>query len=158
METFRHAAGVIEDHAMNKRQAGFTLIEIMIAVVVIGILTAVALPSYNSYLMRARLTEAFTGLAGLQPRMEQHWSNTRSYAGFDDAELRQMPLDSDSFTFALSEASDSAYLVTASGQGAADGFVFTIDQNGRRATTGVPEGWTGNANCWVDRKEGTCTQ
>ncbi|SFC46432.1 type IV pilin protein [Massilia yuzhufengensis] len=143
---------------MIKRQAGFTLIEIMITVVVIGILTAVALPSYNGYMMRARLTEAFTGLAGLQPRMEQHWSNTRSYAGFDAAALKLMPKDSDNFAYELTESSASAYLVTATGQGTADGFVFTIDQNGRRATTGVPDGWTGSDDCWVDRKEGTCTQ
>ena len=143
---------------MIKRQAGFSLIEIMIAVVIIGILTAVALPSYNGYVQRARLTEAFTGLAGLQPRMEQHWSNTRSYAGFDAAARNQMPEDSEHFTFALTTATASAYTVTATGQGGADGFVYTIDQNGNRATTGVPDGWTSSDNCWVDREEGTCTQ
>ena len=143
---------------MNKRQAGFTLIEIMIAVVVIGILTAVALPSYNGYVQRARLTEAFTGLAGLQPRMEQHWSNNRSYAGFDAVALAQMPEDSDNFVFDLTSASASAYVVTATGQGGADGFAYTIDQNGNRATTAVPDGWTGSDTCWVDREEGTCTQ
>lgn len=141
---------------MHKRQAGFTLIEIMIAVVVIGILTAVALPSYNGYLMRARLTEAFSGLAGVQPRMEQHWANTRSYAGFDAAELKLMPKNSEHFTFTLSSGTESAYVVTATGKGGASGFVFTIDQNGNRATTAVPAGWTANAACWVDRKEGKC--
>ena len=143
---------------MNKRQAGFSLIEIMIAVVVIGILTAVALPSYNGYMMRARLVEAFSGLAGVQTKMEQHWSNTRSYEGFDAAALAQMPKDSEHFTFELTEASASAYLLTATGEGAADGFVFTIDQNGHRATTAAPDGWSTNDDCWVDRKEGTCAE
>ena len=46
-----------------QRQSGFTLVEIMIAVVIIGILTAVALPSYSSYVMRARLAEAQAALA-----------------------------------------------------------------------------------------------
>ena len=54
---------------MHKRQAGFTLIEIMIAVVVIGILTAIALPSYNGYMMRARLSEAFERRFGIAPRL-----------------------------------------------------------------------------------------
>ncbi len=143
---------------MIKRQAGFTLIEIMIAVVIVGILTAVALPSYNAYVTRTRLTEAFTGLAGLQPRMEQHWSNNRTYAGFDAEALDQMPADSDNFAFELTSATASAYLVTATGQGNADGFAYTIDQNGNRATTAVPEGWTASETCWVDREEGTCTQ
>ncbi|UVW27315.1 type IV pilin protein [Massilia sp. H6] len=143
---------------MYKRQAGFTLIEIMIAVVIVGILTAVALPSYSAYVMRARLTEAFTGLAGVQPRMEQHWSNNRTYAGFDAAALAQMPADTDNFTFKLTSASASAYVLTATGEGSVDGFVYTIDQNGNRATTAVPQGWTGSDTCWVDREEGTCTQ
>lgn len=141
---------------MNKRQAGFSLIELMIAVVVIGILTAVALPSYNSYMTRARLTEAFTGLAGVQPKMEQHWSNTRSYAGA--ATLGLMPRNSANFSFALTQANASAYLVTATGQGAATGFAFTIDQNGNRATTRAPTGWTASNACWVDRKEGQCAE
>ncbi|RZA33937.1 MAG: prepilin-type N-terminal cleavage/methylation domain-containing protein [Lysobacteraceae bacterium] len=143
---------------MNKRQAGFTLIEIMITVVVIGILTAVALPSYNNYLLRARLTEAFTGLAGVQPKMEQHWANNRSYAGFDAAALKLMPQNSEHFTFTLTTATASAYVLTATGAGGANGFIYTLDQNGKRATTGVPAGWTSNANCWVDRKEGKCAQ
>ncbi|WP_267877688.1 type IV pilin protein [Massilia sp. IC2-476] len=143
---------------MNKRQAGFSLIELMIAVVVVGILTAVALPSYNSYMMRARLTEAFSGLAGIQPKMEQHWANTRSYAGFDADALGLMPRDSEHFTFTLTEASASAYVVTATGQGSADGFVFTIDQNGGRATTSAPADWVTNDACWVDRKEGQCAE
>lgn len=143
---------------MNTRQAGFTLIEIMIAVVIIGILTAVALPSYNGYLMRARLTEAYTGLAGAQPALEQHWANTRSYADFDDAALKLMPKNSEHFTFTLSGASASAYLLSATGKGGASGFVFTIDQNGNRATTAVPAGWSTSTVCWVDRKEGKCAQ
>jgi len=143
---------------MHQRQAGFSLVELMIAVAIIGILTAVALPSYNNYVLRTRLTEAFTGLAGVQPKMEQHWANTRTYEGFDAAALKLMPPDSEYFTFALTEASAGAYLMTATGQGPVDGFVYTIDQNGQRATTGVPDGWDTNDNCWVDREEGTCVQ
>lgn len=142
---------------MRQRQAGFTLIEIMIAVVVIGILTAIALPSYNGYMARARLSEAFTGLAGVQPRLEQHWSNTRSYAGFADI-ANQMPPASQNFTFSLTTATASAYTVTATGRNGAADFAFTIDQSGNRVTTSVPSGWTSSNNCWVDRKEGKCTQ
>ncbi len=142
---------------MHKRQAGFTLIELMIAVAVVGILTAIALPSYNGYVLRARLTEAFSGLAGAQPRLEQHWSNTRSYAGFNTV-AGQMPPDSPSFTFSLTTGTASAYVLTATGRNAAANFVFTIDQSGNRATTRVPSGWTASSTCWVDRKEGACTQ
>lgn len=48
---------------MNGKQKGFTLIELMIVVAIIGILAAVALPAYQDYIVRSRVTEALV-LAG----------------------------------------------------------------------------------------------
>lgn len=145
---------------MQQRQSGFTLVEIMIAVVIIGILTAVALPSYGSYVMRARLSEAHGALASTQPRLEQFWANTRSYEGFDGDEQdpQLMPGDTDNFVYTLENASSTGYLLVATGRGAAADFTYTLDQAGARATTGAPEGWTRSDTCWVDRKDGSCTQ
>lgn len=143
---------------MQARQRGITLIEIMVALAIVGILSAVALPSYRDYVTRGRLTEAFTTLAGLQPNAEQYWNNNRTFVGMDLAANNVMPGSTPNFTYALSNASPGSYTVTATGRNTVQNFVFTIDQQGNRATTQVPSGWTANATCWADRRSGTCTQ
>jgi type IV pilus assembly protein PilE len=142
---------------MKRSNGGFTLIEVMITVAIIGIVSAIALPSYRDYVIRGRVAEAFSALATVQPNAEQFWSNTRSFANFDTLS-NVFPADTANFTYTLSGATASAYKVTATGQGRVAGFIYTIDQQGNRVTTGVPAGWTVNAGCWVDRQGGLCSQ
>jgi len=136
-----------------QRQSGFTLIEIMVVVAILGILSAIAMPSYTSYVMRARLVEAHSALASAQPRLESHWANEHTYEGFS-----AVPGNTDNFDYDLTEADKSKYTLTATGKGAALGFGFSIDQDGTRVTTDAPAGWTTRDDCWIDRKEGLCSQ
>jgi type IV pilus assembly protein PilE len=60
---------------------GFTLIELMIVVAVIGILSAIAYPSYQQYIARSYQAEAKAELLQLAQRLEQFYSNSGNYAG-----------------------------------------------------------------------------
>jgi type IV pilus assembly protein PilE len=136
---------------MRRREAGFTLIEILIAIVIVGILSAVAIPSYSAYVLRGRLTEAFTALSAIQPAAEEYWSNNRTYVGM------AKPADTANFTY-TAVTTVSGYTVTAAGAGSTASFSYTIDQNGTRATTRVPSDWSSSTSCWVDRRGGKCVQ
>lgn len=140
---------------MNKRQqSGYTLIEVMMAVAIIGIISAVAVPSYTSYVKRGRLTEAFAGLGAGQTAAEQFWANKRTYEGFNES--KSFPKNGQNFDYSLSDATASGYTLSAKGKGMVEGFTYTIDQNGTRKTTAVPDGFTKSDECWVDRAGGKC--
>jgi len=64
-----------------KTQKGFTLIELMIVVVVIGILASIGIPAYNDYVTRGKLVEATSALSDGRIKMEQYFQDNRTYVG-----------------------------------------------------------------------------
>ena len=62
-------------------QKGFTLIELMIVVAIIGILAAVALPAYQDYTARAQVAEAFTMTSGTKTTISEAGQSTGAYPG-----------------------------------------------------------------------------
>lgn len=141
-----------------KTQKGFTLVELMIVVVIVGILAGIGIPAYGDYVLRGKLTEAMTELAGMRVKLEQYYQDNRTYAGSCAAgTVAPLPSGTKYFTYTCPTLTASAFTVTATGieaQGT-DGFVYTIDQSNTKQTTDAPTGW-GTGNCWISKKGDTC--
>ncbi len=60
---------------MKKTQSGFTLIELMIVVAIIGILAAIALPAYQDYTKRSNVTEGFSLAGGVKAAVAEYYSS-----------------------------------------------------------------------------------
>jgi general secretion pathway protein G len=68
-------------HIQNakKCQSGFTLIEILIAIAIIGILASIAIPSYKDYKEKARVSQAISDIATISVKIEAFWQDARAY-------------------------------------------------------------------------------
>lgn len=85
------------DHACEaprrvRQQRGFTLLELMIVVVVLGIIAAIAYPSYQEHVKKSRRANAQAALMELAQFMERRYTTTGSYGDDDDNDV-ELPFD-----------------------------------------------------------------
>jgi type IV pilus assembly protein PilE len=130
------------------RTNGFTLIEILIVVAIVGILASIALPSYTSYVRRGQMTEGFSALSQMQQGMERWFQDRNTYLDGSKCGVAT-PSDTTNFTFTCT-ASASDFTVTATGRANLAGYTYTVDSNGQKKTTSFA-GSNPNKNCWLSK-------
>ncbi len=139
-------------------EAGFSLIELMIAVAIAAIISAFAIPAYRDHLRRTYTAEATSGLVLTALRLEQYYQDHRSYAKGVACGAALPPDGRFHFDCELS-AGGQAFLLTARGvRGEAmAGFRYTLNHQGGQRTTALPEGWaTPPLDCWITRRGQAC--
>lgn len=136
------------------REGGFTLIEAMVTIAIIGILSAIALPSYSKYVLRGDLTEAPGALASYRISLEQFYQDNRTYAGTTACGVS--PPAGTFFTYTCTtNTSGQGYVATATGVTGTPtaGYTYTLNQLNVQATTTVAarSGCSTNASAWVTK-------
>lgn len=131
---------------------GFTLIELMIALAIVGILTAIALPAYQESVRKSQRTEAKGALLDLANRMEKYYTENNTYAtatlALVNANATTTPNAYYNISISAQNANSYSLLATpAAGKPSAKDtkcINYTLDSAGTRGNTG-----TGSvSDCW----------
>jgi type IV pilus assembly protein PilE len=138
-----------------RNQNGFTLIEVMITIAIVGILASIAIPQYTDYVTRSRLVEAQSKLSDTRVRLEQFFVNNRTYVGFT---CTQAAVANENFSIACTTQTANTFTITATGSNKMSGFSFTLDDLNQKTSAVTASGWSNPSpnNCWVSKKPNIC--
>ena len=138
----------------NKKQKGFTLVELMIVVAIIGIISAIAYPSYNQYIVRSKRGDAISALMLASQAMERFRSNPPySYnlgTNLSTVFATQVPVEGGTAYYNLTLTSDAtSYTLTATPTGSMAGRDGDLTLTNTGARTWVDEGGASHT-CWPE--------
>lgn len=129
-------------NATGRKTKGFTLIELLIVIAIIGLLAAIAIPSYRSFIVRTNRAEAKIALTEIANLQERRFSDTGAYT--TDLDDLPYPTTTDNYTIDMEVANATGYTIraqAAAGQAADDAACATIRLNSLNVRS--PE------DCWT---------
>ncbi len=132
------------------RARGFTLLELMIALVVIGILAAIAYPSYSAQIVKSRRSDAKQALVELAQKLERYYSERGTYVGaaIGAGGIYAATSGGGYYNLAIASQTANGFTITAAPAGKQAGDAcgsFGYDQAGNRTVNG---GSLDAAACW----------
>lgn len=149
---------------MSRHQSGFTLIELMIVVMIIAILSAIAIPQYQQYVTRSKMTEATSNLSSVRAAMEQYYQDNRTYVcptTTVTVPASPVPPTMNYFQFVCTLAPDAngianqAYKLTANGNTGTSvaGISFSLDNLNNKSSHAADNVVQ---TCWITSAKGGC--
>jgi len=132
-----------------KHQKGFSLIELMIVVAVIGILASVAYPAYQDYVIRSKRGDAMSSLAALRIEQEKYRANNSSFASAAALGYPRASRD-EYWTINIVSQGTSDFLATAYPVSHTDEDCpfFAVDRSGPESAYNDGSDTAANSSCW----------
>lgn len=133
-------------HAMKKSQPGFTLIELMIVVAIVGILASIAYPSYRQQVLEGRRSEGRAALLALAQAQERFFTLNGTYTNIIGS-LNGVSTPTENGHYTLATTGGATFTATATPAGAQAGdtdcTTMTITHQGAKSGTGADI-----STCW----------